>query len=120
MSGNKKDWSEAKKNLKSFYQLLADELALAFEPNVVASLDVKLLQKVSKNRFEASEIEEDTRKLVSESYRISDFQAKKAAHLRALALSERNLAYQSNDEMHWEKAKDYLEKYYEALKERVA
>jgi len=120
ISGNKKDWVEARKNLKSFYQLLADELALAFEPNVVASLDVKLLQKVGNKHFEASEIEEDTRKLVSESYRISDFQAKKAAHLRALALSERNLAYQGNEELHWAKAKDYLEKYYEALKERVA
>ena len=40
-------------------------------------------------------------------------QAAKAAHLRVLAMIERNKG-------NWDLAEDYLQKYYSALKERVA
>jgi undecaprenyl diphosphate synthase len=102
----KSKFDEARQKMKAFYQLIKDELKLAFEPKVVASLDVNL-------RRERGEDEETTKEYLAEVYRISLFQAAKAAHLRVLAHIESNKG-------NWKKAEDYLKKYYEALKERVA
>lgn len=102
----KNKWDKAKISLKKFYKLLKDELKLAFEPEIVASLEVQM-------RKEKGEGEETTKEHLAEVYRISLFQAAKAAHLRVLA----NVARNKGD---WNKAEDYLGKYYEALKERVA
>lgn len=96
----------AKNSLKKFYKLLKEELKLAFEPEIVASLEVQLNKTHGEN-------EELTKEHVAEVYRISLFQAAKAAHLRVLAHVARNKG-------DWVKAEDYLEKYYNALKERVA
>lgn len=103
---DKNKFDMAKKSLKKFYKLLKDELKLAFEPEIVASLEVQM-------RKEKGEVEETTKEHLAEVYRISLFQAAKAAHLRVLA----NIARNKGD---WNKAEDYLEKYYSALKERVA
>lgn len=102
----KEKWDKAKLSLKKFYKLIKGELKLAFEPEIVASLEVQL------NR-QKGESEDLTREHLAEVYRISLFQAAKAAHLRVLANIERNKG-------NWDKAEDYLEKYYSALKERVA
>lgn len=96
----------AKKSLKKFYKLLKGELKLAFEPEIVASLAVELNKTKGEN-------EELTKEHVAEVYRISLFQAAKAAHLRVLA-------YIAKNKGDWIRAEDYLEKYYSALKERVA
>ncbi len=98
--------SKAKSSLKKFYGLLRDELKLAFEPEIVASLEVQSNQLKGEN-------EELTKEHLAEVYRISLFQAAKAAHLRVLA----NIARNRED---WVRAEDYLQKYYAALKERVA
>lgn len=119
--GNKNKWNKANTNLKKFYQLIKDEVKLAFEPSIVASLDVKLRQRMlSERNVTASEIEQLSRDLVAEMYRISDFQATKAGHLRALATAERSMAEKGQGEEHWERAEDYLHLYYKALKDRVA
>lgn len=97
---------KAKLSLKKFYRLLRDELKLAFEPEIVASLEVESNKLKGEN-------EEITKEHLAEIYRISLFQAAKAAHLRVLANKERNKG-------NWDKAEDYLQKYYSALKERVA
>ena len=102
----KNKWDSAKKSLKKFYVLLRDELKLAFEPEIAASLEVKMNKSKGEN-------EEVTKEHLAEVYRISQFQAAKAAHLRVLANTERNRG-------NWDKAEDYLTKYYSALKERVA
>ena len=102
----KNKWDKAKTSLKKFYKLLKGELKLAFEPEIVASLAVEL----NKTKGESEEL---TKEHTAEVYRISLFQAAKAAHLRVLA----NIARNKGD---WDKAEDYLEKYYSALKERVA
>jgi tetratricopeptide (TPR) repeat protein len=102
----KNKWDKAKVSLKKFYKLLKGELKLAFEPEIVASIAVEL----NKTRGESEEL---TKEHVAEVYRISLFQAAKAAHLRVLANVERNKG-------NWDKAEDYLEKYYNALKERIA
>jgi len=102
----KKKWDKAKTSLKKFYALIRDEVKLAFEPEIVASLEIQI-------RKERGEVEETTKEHLAEVYRISLFQAAKAAHLRVLANVERNKG-------NWGKAEDYLEKYYHALKERVA
>jgi undecaprenyl diphosphate synthase len=101
-----KKWDKAKISFKKFYKIIKSELKLAFEPEIVASLEV---QSGKLN----NESEEVTKEHLAEVYRISLFQAAKAAHLRVLAHSARNRG-------DWEKAEDYLEKYYSALKERVA
>jgi undecaprenyl diphosphate synthase len=99
-------WEKAVGNMKKFYQLVKGEIKLAFEPKIVASLDVNLRQG-------KGEDEETTKEYLAEVYRISLLQAAKAAHLRVLAETERNKG-------NWKKAEDYLQKYYSALKERVA
>lgn len=119
--GNLEKWKKAQKALGKFYAVIREEVKLAFEPSLVASLDLKLMQSLKNGSHpEASEIEATTRNLVSEMYRISEFQAAKAAHLRALATVERTLAEQGKGEHHWAQAEEYLEMYYRALKDRVA
>ena len=92
--------------MKKFYELVKGEVKLAFEPKLVAYLEVKMHREKGEN-------EETTKEFLSETYRISLFQAAKAAHLRVLAAIEGNRG-------NWVKAEDYLQKYYRALKERVA
>lgn len=117
LNGNTKDWKKATKAMQEFYELIKEEVKLAFEPRLVASLDIKLWQKEGEN---LSELETDTRQLVSEVYRISDLQASKAAHLRSLATLERKRAERGEGDIHWAKAEEYLVSYYKALKDRVA
>jgi len=120
--GEEEKWEKAKKPLTKFYKLIRDELKLAFEPRIVTSMEMKLWKEMSdkNNMREASEVEETARQYYAEVYRISLFQAAKAAHLRVLANIERNLAERGMGEHHWEQAEDYLQKFYSALKERVA
>jgi undecaprenyl diphosphate synthase len=99
-------YEKAVLKMKKFYELVKDEVKLAFEPKLVAYLEVKMHKEKGEN-------EETTKEFLSETYRISLFQAAKAAHLRVLAMVEGNRG-------HWAKAEDYLQKYYKALKERVA
>jgi hypothetical protein len=120
--GESEKWGKSKKSLKKFYQLVKEEVKLAFEPSLVASLQVKFWKESrGKEAVEqAVELEDTARKLYAEIYRISLFQAAKIAHLRVLAAVERNLAERGHGDHHWDKAEDYLEKFYAALKERVA
>jgi len=120
--GSKNKWVKALSSLKKFYKLIKNELKLAFEPSLAASLEVKLWKdlKNKENSREALDVEETARQLYAEVYRISLFQAAKAAHLRVLAAVERNLAERGMGEHHWARAEDYLQKFYSALKERVA
>lgn len=121
----KQDLVKAKKSLKSFFILIKEELKLAFEPDLVASLKLKFWQEVTaKDAIERTqEVEEAAREYYAEAYRISLLQATKLAHLRVLANLERNIAEKAPDgdgEEHWEKAEDYLQLFYKALKDRVA
>ncbi len=99
------DWVQAKEALQGLYEIVKKNLGLALEPELAAQLQVSLWQN--------GDNEEDYRKLYAETYRFSDFQASKSAHL----------AYLANNELkknNFRRARDYLEKFYEALKERVA
>ena len=115
-------WDKATEKMKKFYQLIKGEIKLAFEPKIVACLEVDFDREMSnKNSLaSASEAEILAREHLAEVYRISLFQAAKAAHLRVLAAVEKNLAQAGLGEEHWRRAEDYLQKYYSALKERVA
>lgn len=119
---NKEKWEKAKGKLKKFYALIRDEVKLAFEPEIVASLEVRLRRDLAnKNSVQGTKDAEETAKeLYAEVYRISLFQAAKAAHLRVLASVEKNLALAGLGEQHWDRAQDYLVRFYRALKERVA
>ncbi len=112
IEGEDKKWHEAGLKLKKFYKLIKDEVKLAFEPSIVASLEIKSWQ----NRKD----EDAAVDLVAETYRISEFQARKAGHLRVMAASERDMALEEDSEHHWQLAHEYLVKYYKALKDRVA
>ncbi len=103
---NSQKYEKAVLKMKKFYDLVKGEVKLAFEPKLVAYLEVKMHKEKGEN-------EETTREYLAETYRISLFQAAKAAHLRVLASVEKNKG-------NWVKAEDYLQKYYRALKERVA
>jgi len=112
-------WKQATFKLGKFYKLIKDEVKLAFEPSLAASLEVKLWQKANSSGS-VGEIENRARKYLAEVYRISDLQATKAAHLLALAAYEKNIAERGGGDKHWNKAEKYLELYYRALKDRIA
>lgn len=115
-------WDMAKEKLKDFYKLIKGEIKLAFEPKIVASMGVDFDRKMKgKNSiYETSGAEELAQEHLAEVYRISLLQAGKAARLRVLAGVEKNLALAGLGEKHWVRAGDYLQRYYKALKERVA
>ena len=99
-----KEWVLAKRDLKALYEVVKKNLGLALEPEIVANIEVDLWKDPSEDKL---------RKLYAETYRVSDLQASKAAHLSSLATVE--IAKKN-----WDKAKGYSEKFYQALKERVA
>lgn len=100
---------------------LAGSFALV-KPQLNETLQVKLWKDIEKQTDikNAVEARNTARQLYAEVYRISVFQAAKLAHLRVLANIERNLAERGMGDHHWDNAEDYLEKFYSALKERVA
>lgn len=122
MDGEKNKWGKSIASMKKFYELIKEEIKLAFEPSLAASLQVKFWKdaQAKESAEAASDLEDTARQLYSEIYRISLFQATKLAHLRVLANVERNLAEKGYGEQHWDRAEDYLQKFYSALKERVA
>lgn len=122
IEGEDSKWDKSMLAAKKFYKLIKDEIKLAFEPSLAASLQVKLWQgmKGKETIYQLGEAEDAAKELYAEVYRISLFQAAKAAHLRILANVERNLAEKGYGKEHWVKAEDYLQKFYKALKERVA
>jgi undecaprenyl diphosphate synthase len=115
-------WDKAVEDMRKFYELVKGEIKLAFEPRIVASMEVDFARKMGNKDSvaSASEAEALATEHLAEVYRISLLQAAKAAHLRVLAEVERNLANAGLGEEHWKRAEDYLGKYYKALKERVA
>lgn len=119
---NDEKWDKAKEKMKKFYELIKGEIKLAFEPKIVASMEVDFAKKMKgKDTFRAAaDAEELACEHLAEVYRISLLQAAKAARLRVLAGVEKNLALAGLGEEHWGRAEDYLQKYYSALKERVA
>ena len=102
--GQEKDWDKAKEALEGLYGILQKTLKLAFEPEVIARIEIDLWKNGS---------EESLREYLAEKFRFSTFQAAKSAHLAYLANAE-------VAKKNWEKAKWYMERFYQALKERVA
>ncbi len=111
--GQEKDWDKAKVALEGLYGILQKTLKLAFEPEVIARIEIDLWNPPSHKAMEGRGNEELWREYLAEKFRFSTFQAAKSAHL----------AYLANVEVgkkNWEKAKWYMERFYQALKERVA
>lgn len=104
----REDWEAAKVNLRKLYEIVKGNLHLAFEPEMVANFEVDLWRHGDPPTHEATEGQ--WRKFLAEKYRISDLQAAKSAHLAILA----------NRETDPKRVLGHLEKFYRALKERVA
>jgi undecaprenyl diphosphate synthase len=121
-NGDEGEWERAKLHLKRFYKLVKKQLKLAFEPEIVTSLKLDFWKGIGETRTNKTvgDIEEVATNLLAEEYRISTLQAAKAAHLRVLAETEKAKALAGEGEAHWKQASNYLQKYYKALKERVA
>jgi len=114
ISHEKGEWKNAQQSLLGLYSLVKRNLGLAFEPEIVANLELNLWNDPAvKTGQMGFDFEQKVREWYSEAWRFSDLQATKAAHLAVLAKSE--MAKES-----WDKANWYLEKSYAALKERVA
>ncbi len=99
------EWDKAKDALKGLYEVVKKNLGLALEPELVANIEVDMWRQKTG--------ESGLRSLLAEKFRFSEFQASKSAHLGHLASVEA-------DKGNWDQAKTYMEKYYEALQERVA
>lgn len=116
------DWEKAKMKLTKYYSILKKRLKLAFEPKIVAGLQAKLWEDMAKSVSPETkeEAEEIAKQLYAELYRISLFQAAKAAKHMILAKMERNLAEDGNGEEHWKRAERHLADFYKSLNERIA
>ncbi len=99
--GKKEDWAKAKTALEGLYEIVRKTLGLALEPKIVANIEIDLW----KNGI----TEEKLKNLLAEKFRVSHFQASKSAHLGWLASTT-----EGNSK------KGLLEKFYAAIKERVA
>lgn len=99
--GKKEDWHQAKLALEGLYEIVRKTLGLALEPKIVANIEIDL--------WKNGVTEEKLKNLLAEKFRVSSFQAAKSAHLGWLASTT-----EGNSK------KGLLEKFYEALKERVA
>ena len=95
------NWDKAKESLEGLYEIVRKTLGLALEPKIVANIEIDL--------WKNGVTEEKLKNLLAEKFRVSSFQAAKSAHLGWLA----NTANPENK-------KNLLEKFYEAIKERVA
>ena len=111
--GKEKDWDKAKVALEGLYGILQKTLKLAFEPEVIARIEIDLWNPPSHKATEGRGNEELWREYLAEKFRFSTFQAAKSAHLAYLANAE-------VAKKNWEKARWYMERFYQALKERVA
>ena len=119
--GTSRDWRRSLVAMKKFYKLIKEELKLAFEPEIAASLQLKLWQDLDKPQENWNgDVEESACKLYAEVYRMSLFQAAKLAHLRVMATAERRMAEAGGGDEHWKNAEDYLQKFYRALADRVS
>lgn len=105
LHGKRENWVEAKKALSGLYGIVAKTVGLALEPDLVANIEVDL--------WKGDNSEERMRELLAEKFRFSNFQAAKSARLAMLANAE-------VAKRNWERARGHLEKFYQALKERVA
>lgn len=103
--GEGENWVEAKKALVGLYEIVRKTVGLALEPKLVASIEVDLWRHGTN--------EQKIRELLAEKFRFSNFQAAKSAHLAWLA----NIEITKDN---WDKARGYMEKFYQALKERTA
>lgn len=125
LHGEKQEWPKAKEALLGLYIILKKTLGLAFEPDLVAAIEINLWR--SNGNAEKSEniveVEKCLRELYAEMFRVSDLQATKAAHLSALATAERDMALKrsgSESTLHWDRSRHYTELFYKALKDRIA
>lgn len=123
--GQKQDWSRSKASLAGLYRIVKKTLKLAFEPKLVANFEVDLWRSNGSpdNVRKDINIEAKARELYGEIFRFSDLQARKAGHLWVLATYERDLAERATGDvakLHWDHYRWYLERFYQALKERVA
>jgi len=46
VEGKAENWPQATSKMRAFYRLIKDEVKLAFEPSLAASLEIKLLQRI--------------------------------------------------------------------------
>lgn len=99
--GRHENWDKAKKSLEGLYEIVRKTLGLALEPKIVANIEIDL--------WKNGVTEEKLKNLLAEKFRVSHFQASKSAHLGWLASTT-----EGNSK------KGLLEKFYEAIKERVA
>jgi undecaprenyl diphosphate synthase len=99
--GRHENWDKARQSLEGLYEIVRKTLGLALEPKIVANIEIDL--------WKNGVTEEKLKNLLAEKFRVSSFQAAKSAHLGWLASTSTN-----GDK------KSLLEKFYQAIKERVA
>ncbi|MBI3290018.1 di-trans,poly-cis-decaprenylcistransferase [Candidatus Microgenomates bacterium] len=119
------DWKGTKRILTRFYSLIKSNVKLAFEPQVVAQLEIDYLKGSNGDKAKKVELHEILTRLLAETFRIPLLQAQKAAHFRVLAQNAEEMASEisassQQKKNYTKKAEEYLVRSYEALKERIA
>lgn len=116
------DWKGTKRILTRFYSVIKRNVKLAFEPSLLASLEVKYLQDTKAGESDFVDTRDTVQEFYSELFRIPRLQASKIAHLRMLAQDYSQQAEEAIGTKKKElnkRAEDYLTRSYEALKERM-
>ena len=120
--GQKEDWKRAKKSLVGLYKIVKKTFGLALEPKFVTNIEIDLWRKNGQAAVSTPDynLEDKLKEFYAETYRVSQFQATKVAHLAALAYEAKQEAEKTNDKKYWKKAEFLLEQFYSALKSRIA
>lgn len=110
----KEDWTKAEGKMKVFYQIIKEATGYVFSPEVVAKLevDLKKIEKKTKESLDKAELEKALRDYYGEIYRLSDLQSRRMAYYKTLAITAFNSA--GNNSAIAEK---YLIRAYEMLRE---
>jgi undecaprenyl diphosphate synthase len=99
------NWTAAKKALVELYGLVKKNIGLAMEPEIIANVEIGWWKNGGDEKM--------ARLMLAEKFRGSELQMSKSAHLACLADEE-------TGKKNFEKARGYWEKFYAALKDRVA
>ncbi len=124
---NQRNWELAVNAMETFYSIALENMKADFDPQRAAELETTWWQVHDKLEgcVNKLELEKAFSALYGEIYQQSELQLREAAHWKALATFEHDLAEKegisnTEKEKHWQEAKKYLQKFYRELRELVS
>lgn len=124
---NQRNWELAVNAMESFYSIALENMEADFDPQKAAELEITWWQVHDKLEgcINKLELEKAFSALYGELYQQSELQLREAAHWKAMATFEHDLAEKegissTEREKHWQEAEKYLQRFYRELRELVS